>query len=171
MRKAALLVSLLATSLLASYFVRGSTLIEAALFVSPIIYVLSSIRFPTTESPCTGSCEWRGKILQTMLGFIGILFCLPGNSGLANNKDSLKYLISNIILDIVGWAFIFPLVFYIMVRQCRAWISPLAPRLRLGTFLFAVGCVRIIVTIYASILLAIIRRQSIAKRLGTELWE
>jgi hypothetical protein len=92
------------------------------------------------------------------LGFIGILFCFPGNSGLASNEDSLKYLISNIILDIVGWAFIFPLVFYITVRQCRAWISPPAPRLRFGTFLFAAGCVRIIVSIYASILLAIIRR-------------
>ena len=96
--------------------------------------------------------------MQTVLGVVGILFCFPGNGGLASDEDSSKYIISNIILDIVGWAFIFPLVIYITVRQFRAWISPAGPRLRFGMFLFAVGCVRIIVSIYASISLAIIRR-------------
>lgn len=151
-------IIVLASSLLVVGLFLNQT-IPIVIFTFPFVYVVLSIRSPSTQSPSTDGGGWKGRIFQVILGVLGLLMCTPGGDGFAmSQKEPFKYIISNIVLDIVGWAFITPLAFYIIVRQCRAWISPRTPRLRFGTFLFAVGCLRIILGLYSLILLDLLKK-------------
>jgi hypothetical protein len=157
--KIVVLTSLLVASSILGLFLKESIPLEAAFYLSPIVYIALSIRPPEARSPVAVSRGWRGRLLQVALGVfgLGMLLCFPANEGFKSSEHHLgEYVLSSLVSDFLGWAFIVPLALYTIVRQCSAWISPQTPRLRFGVFLFAMGCARIILIFLAYMLLSIL---------------
>jgi hypothetical protein len=123
----------------------GALLANAAW--SFFIYVSLSIKRPSDENPSTISSEWPGRLLQILLGGVGLLMCFPFTFELNGARSE------HALVSFAGWGFVIPFLIYVMFRQHRIRISPPSPRFKLGTFLFLLGWARVAILFITIVLI------------------